>query len=110
MPSACYLRAGVGSTGTARGMVPEGSLDSIQSDALWWQERVGERPARHAAGGARQAHGPRGTVRSATEHSHGGPRSAACLHAVVVRRECDQNKLSGTIGSWIGSMAKLTYL
>ncbi len=32
MPSACYQRAGVGSTSTARGMVPEGSLDSIQSD------------------------------------------------------------------------------
>jgi hypothetical protein len=29
---------------------------------------------------------------------------------VVVRRECDQNQFSGTIGSWIGSMAKLTYL
>ena len=31
-PPACYQRAGVGSTSTARGMVPEGSLDSIQSD------------------------------------------------------------------------------
>jgi hypothetical protein len=62
MPSACYLRAGVGSTGTARGTVPEGSLDSIQSDALWWQGTGGQRPGRHAAGGARQAHGPRASV------------------------------------------------
>ncbi len=28
----------------------------------------------------------------------------------VVRSECSENKLSGTIGSWIGSMAKLTKL
>ncbi len=28
----------------------------------------------------------------------------------VVCRQCQQNKLSGTIGSWIGSMAKLTFL
>jgi hypothetical protein len=28
----------------------------------------------------------------------------------VVRRHCNQNKLSGTIGGWIGSMAKLTDL
>jgi hypothetical protein len=60
-PPACYQRAGVGSTGTARGMVPEGSLDSIQSDALW-QGTGGQRPGRHAAGGARQAHGPRASV------------------------------------------------
>jgi hypothetical protein len=29
---------------------------------------------------------------------------------VVVRSACEQNKLSGTIGGWIGSMAKLTLL
>ena len=40
----------------------------------------------------------------------GGPRSAACLHAVVVRSDCSDNKFSGTSGSWIGSMSKLTYL
>ncbi len=28
----------------------------------------------------------------------------------MVRSYCRENKLSGTIGSWIGSMAKLTYL
>ncbi len=28
----------------------------------------------------------------------------------VVRSDCGENKLSGTIGSWIGSMAKLTIL
>jgi hypothetical protein len=28
----------------------------------------------------------------------------------VVRRVCDKNKLSGTIGGWIGSMAKLAVL
>jgi hypothetical protein len=40
----------------------------------------------------------------------GGPVGAACLRAAVVRSECYENKLSGTIGSWIGSMAKLTRL
>jgi hypothetical protein len=29
---------------------------------------------------------------------------------VGMRSDCNQNKLSGTIGSWIGSMAKLGYL
>ena len=28
----------------------------------------------------------------------------------LVRSQCSENKLSGTIGGWIGSMAKLTYL
>jgi hypothetical protein len=29
---------------------------------------------------------------------------------VVVRSQCYTNKLSGTIGGWIGSMAKLSIL
>ncbi len=40
----------------------------------------------------------------------GGPVSAARLCAAVVCSACNRNKLSGTIGSWIGSMAKLTLL
>jgi hypothetical protein len=40
-----------------------------------------------------------------------GPVGAARAHVpAVVRSVCNHNKLSGTIGSWIGSMAKLTYL
>jgi hypothetical protein len=39
-----------------------------------------------------------------------GPVGAECLRAAVVRRYCQENKLSGTIGSWIGSMAKLSIL
>ena len=39
-----------------------------------------------------------------------GPVGAARLRSAVVRSQCQQNKLSGTIGSWIGSMAKLTYM
>ncbi len=35
-----------------------------------------------------------------------GPRS----RAAVVCSECSENAFSGTIGSWIGSMAKLTFL
>ncbi len=34
-------------------------------------------------------------------------RSAPRLRAAVVRSNCGNNKLSGTIGGWIGSMAKL---
>jgi hypothetical protein len=38
-------------------------------------------------------------------------RSALHSHApAVVRSYCGENKLSGTIGGWIGSMAKLTWL
>ena len=40
----------------------------------------------------------------------GGPVGAARLRAAVVCREFQHNKLSGTIGSWIGSLAKLTLL
>jgi hypothetical protein len=40
----------------------------------------------------------------------GGPVGAACLRAAVVCSGCRGNKLSGTIGSWIGSMAKLIAL
>ncbi len=40
----------------------------------------------------------------------GGPVGAACSGAAVVRSACSGNKLSGTIGSWIGSMARLTLL
>jgi hypothetical protein len=36
-------------------------------------------------------------------------RRRAYTHAVV-RSDCERNKLSGTIGGWIGSMAKLTLL
>ncbi len=34
----------------------------------------------------------------------------ARLCTAVVCRQCHKNNLSGTIGSWIGSMAKLTFL
>ena len=37
-------------------------------------------------------------------------RSAPRLRGAAVCSECGKNKLSGTIGSWIGSMAKLTYV
>jgi hypothetical protein len=42
--------------------------------------------------------------------SLGGPVGAARLRAAAMRSKYGQNKLSGTIVSWIGSMAKLTYL
>jgi hypothetical protein len=32
------------------------------------------------------------------------------LTRCVVCSECDRNNFTGTIGSWIGSMAKLTWL
>jgi hypothetical protein len=41
-------------------------------------------------------------------HRRTGRRRA--LRAAVVRSNLHANKLSGTIGSWIGSMAKLTWL
>ena len=40
----------------------------------------------------------------------GGPVGAARLRAAVVRSDCGENKLSGTIGGWIGSIAKLSSL
>ena len=40
----------------------------------------------------------------------GGPVGATRLRAAVVCSECQQNKLSGTIGGWIGSMLKLSSL
>ena len=40
----------------------------------------------------------------------GGPVGAARSRAAVVRSYFSTNTLSGTIGSWIGSMAKLTWL
>ncbi len=43
--------------------------------------------------------------------AHRRDRSAPRAHApAVVRSGCGENKLSGTIGSWIGSMAKLAWL
>ncbi len=41
---------------------------------------------------------------------HRRDRSAPRSRAAVVRSYCYENKLSGTIGSWIGSMAKLSIL
>ncbi len=41
---------------------------------------------------------------------HRRDRSAPRSRAAVVRSYCDENKLSGTIGGWIGSMTQLTYL
>ena len=42
---------------------------------------------------------------------HRRDRSAPRAHApAVVRSYCGWNKLSGTIGGWIGSMTKLTWL
>ena len=40
----------------------------------------------------------------------GGTGRRRAYAAAVVCRYCEQNKLSGTIGGWIGSMAKLTWL
>ena len=37
-------------------------------------------------------------------------RSVPRLRVAVVRRQGQENQFSGTIGSWIGSMAKLTLL
>jgi hypothetical protein len=37
-------------------------------------------------------------------------RSAPRVCAALVCSECNENKLSGTIGGWIGSMTKLTWL
>ena len=43
--------------------------------------------------------------------AHRRDRSAPRSHApAVVRSDCSENQLSGTIGSWIGSMAKLRWL
>ncbi len=43
--------------------------------------------------------------------AHRRDQSAPRAHApAVVCSDCSENKLSGTIGSWIGSMAKLTWL
>jgi hypothetical protein len=43
--------------------------------------------------------------------AHRRDRSAPRAYApAVVRSYCGENKLSGTIGGWIGSMAKLTFL
>jgi hypothetical protein len=55
--------------------------------------------------------GPVGTACLRAAQPIGGPGKRRALHAPpVVRSDCRENKLSGTIGSWIGSMAKLTYL
>ncbi len=40
----------------------------------------------------------------------GGTGRRPAQTPTVVCSYCPKNKLSGTIGSWIGSMAKLTYL
>ncbi len=40
----------------------------------------------------------------------GGPVGAALMHLRRWCSQCNQNQFSGTIGSWIGSMAKLTSL
>ncbi len=42
--------------------------------------------------------------------AHRRDRSAPRSRAAMMRSACGENKLSGTIGSWIGSMAKLTLL
>ncbi len=43
--------------------------------------------------------------------AHRRDRSAPRAHTpAVVCSDCGENKLSGTIGGWIGSMAKLTVL
>jgi hypothetical protein len=42
-------------------------------------------------------------------HRRTGQRRPYALRTVV-RSDCSTNKLGGTIGSWIGSMAKLTFL
>ena len=50
-------------------------------------------------------------LRRCCRAAHRRDRSAPRAHApAVVRSGCSENKLSGTIGSWIGSMAKLTLL
>jgi hypothetical protein len=49
-------------------------------------------------------------IASQRARSHGGPVGAAHLRAVMACSDCQQSKFSGTIGSWIGSMAKLTFL
>jgi hypothetical protein len=50
----------------------------------------------------------RGSAPPPRSHWRTGRRRAYA--PVVVCSQCYENKLSGTIGSWIGSMAKLTWL
>ncbi len=50
------------------------------------------------------------TLCAAAARSHGGPVGAARLRAALVCSKCEHNQFSGTIGGWIGSMAKLAYL
>ncbi len=40
----------------------------------------------------------------------GGTGRRRAHATAMMRSDCFENKLSGTIGSWIGSMAKLTWL
>jgi hypothetical protein len=50
-------------------------------------------------------------LRRCCRAAHRRDRSAPRAHApAVVRSDCSENKLSGTIGGWIGSMLKLAYL
>ncbi len=50
-------------------------------------------------------------LRRCCRAAHRRDRSAPRAYApAVVRSYCGENKLSGTIGGWIGSMAKLTFL
>ena len=96
--------------GAARGVVSAAEA-SIRSDAccgrhLWGNDLDGTLPAE--LGKLTDLETLCAALRCAV--AIGGPVGAARLRAAVVCSECSDNKLSGTIGSWIGSMAKLIYL
>ncbi len=78
-----------------------------------------EPPHRHAAGRARRAHRPRHAVRPRSpklaregkaRRGRAPAESVRSRARAVLRSYLGSNGLTGTIGSWIGSLAKLTRL
>ncbi len=82
------------------------------------QRCLSEQAERHAAGRARRAHRPRRPVRPRLQARAAGKarRGRAPAESVrararaVLRSYLGYNDLTGTIGGWIGSLAKLTVL
>jgi hypothetical protein len=79
---------------------------------------LSEQTERHAAGRARRAHRPRRAVRLTPQSHAAGKarRGRAPAESVrpraraVLRSYLSSNGLTGTIGGWIGSLAKLKLL
>ena len=88
--------------------------DAFAADIGAWQDCRREPAERRRAGRAGRAHRPRYTVRPPLSAAGrpGTARSAdRCADArAVLRSDLGSNRLTGTIGSWISSLAKLTYL